>query len=137
VTRANVDCARVRVFRIAIPASQIERSRAFYEQVLGLDADDTVPSRIYFHCGDVIVALIDWTVEGRTDLKATPDNIYLATDELDSVYERAVAADARIVSPIDLRAWGERSFYCLDPDGNQLCFVDDTTLFLGMGADWA
>ena len=127
----------MRVFRIAIPASQIDRSRAFYEQVLGLDADDTVPSRLYFHCGDVIVALIDWTVEGRADLKPTPDNIYVATEELDTVYERAVAAGARIVSPIEPRAWGERSFYCLDPDGNQLCFVDDTTLFLGMGAEWA
>jgi hypothetical protein len=44
---------------------------------------------------------------------------------------------ARIVSPIEQRAWGERSFYCLDPDENQLCFVDDATLFLGRGADWA
>jgi catechol 2,3-dioxygenase-like lactoylglutathione lyase family enzyme len=43
----------MRVFRIAIPASQIERSRAFYEGVLALEADDTVPSRLYFHCGDV------------------------------------------------------------------------------------
>ena len=40
----------VRVFRIAIPASQIDRSRVFYESVLALDADDTVPSRLYFHC---------------------------------------------------------------------------------------
>jgi predicted enzyme related to lactoylglutathione lyase len=127
----------VRVFRIAVPASQIDRSRAFYERVLGLDADDTVPSRLYFHCGEVIVALIDWTVEGRTDLRPTPDNIYLATDELDAAYQRAVAAGARIVAPIERRPWGERSFYCLDPDGNRLCFVDDTTLFLGMGADWA
>jgi catechol 2,3-dioxygenase-like lactoylglutathione lyase family enzyme len=127
----------VRVFRIAIPASRIDRSRAFYEQLLALDVDDTVPSRLYFHCGDVILALIDWSVEGRADLHPTPDNVYLATDELDAVYERAAAAGARIVSPIEQRAWGERSFYCLDPDGNQLCFVDDTTLFLGMGAEWA
>jgi len=127
----------VRVFRIAIPASQIDRSRAFYEQLLGIGVDDTVPSRLYFHCGDVIVALIDWTVEGRADFRPTPDNIYLATDELDAVQDRAVAAGARILSPIEQRAWGERSFYCLDPDGNHLCFVDDTTLFLGMGAEWA
>ena len=126
----------MRVFRIAIPASQIDRSRAFYEHVLGLDADDTVPSRLYFHCGEVIVALIDWTVEGRADLQPTPDNIYLATDELDAAYQRAGAAGARNVAPIEQRPWGERSFYCLDPDGNRLCFVDDTTLFLGMGADW-
>jgi predicted enzyme related to lactoylglutathione lyase len=126
----------VRVFRIAIPASQIDASRAFYEQLFGIEVDETVPSRLYFHCGDVILALIDWTLE-HGDLQPTPDNVYLATDELDAVYERAVAAGARIVSPIEPRAWGERSFYCLDPDGNQLCFVDDTTLFLGRGAEWA
>jgi uncharacterized glyoxalase superfamily protein PhnB len=57
-------------------------------------------------------------------------------DVLDAVYERAVAAGVRIASPIETRAWGERSFYCLDPDSNRLCFVDDSTLFLGHGATW-
>ena len=56
----------MRVFRIAVPASEIARSREFYEAVLGVDADDTVPSRLYFHCGDVIVAVIDWAVEPLT-----------------------------------------------------------------------
>ena len=42
------------LFRLAIPASNHAASRAFYEQVLGMAADDTVPSRLYFHCGDVI-----------------------------------------------------------------------------------
>ena len=63
-----------RVFRIAIPASRIDVSCAFYETLLGTKVDDTVPSRLYFHCGDVIVALIDWTVEERSDLVPTPDN---------------------------------------------------------------
>jgi len=126
-----------RVFRIAIPASQIDASRDFYESVLGIEVDDTVPSRLYFHCGEVILALIDWTVEGRKDLQPTPDNVYLATSELDALYERAIGAGARVVSAIEKRPWGERSFYCLDPDGNQLCFVDDSTLFLGKGAAWA
>ncbi|HEY5096249.1 MAG TPA: hypothetical protein VII69_14140 [Candidatus Eremiobacteraceae bacterium] len=27
------------------------------------------------------------------------------------------------------RPWGERSFYVVDPYGNGLCFVDETTLF--------
>jgi predicted enzyme related to lactoylglutathione lyase len=128
---------RVRVFRIAIPASQITRSRVFYERVLAVDADDTVPSRLYFHCGEVIVALIDWTVEGRGPFQPTPDNVYFATEELDAVHGRVVAAGAREVSAVEQRPWGERSFYCLDPDGNRLCFVDETTLFLGRGAAWS
>jgi predicted enzyme related to lactoylglutathione lyase len=127
----------MRVFRIAVPASRIGVSRVFYESVLGLDADDTVPSRLYFHCGDVILALIDWTVDGRGPFQPTPDDLYLATGELDAVYERAIAAGARVTSPIETRPWGERSFYCLDPDGNRLCFVDETTLFLGRGAEWS
>jgi predicted enzyme related to lactoylglutathione lyase len=127
----------MRVFRIAIPASQIERSRVFYQAVLALDADDTVPSRLYFHCGEVIMALIDWSVEGRGPFRSTPDDLYFATDELDSVHARAGAAGARNLSPIEQRPWGERSFYCLDPDDNRLCFVDDTTLFLGRDAAWS
>jgi catechol 2,3-dioxygenase-like lactoylglutathione lyase family enzyme len=126
----------VRIFRIAIPVSDIDRSRLFYEQVLAVTADDTVPSRLYFHCGEVILALIDWRVEGQGPLRPTPDDLYLATRELDSVYERALAAGAREVSSVEHRPWGERSFYCLDPDGNRLCFVDDSTLFLGRGAAW-
>jgi catechol 2,3-dioxygenase-like lactoylglutathione lyase family enzyme len=126
-----------RVFRIAIPASHIDASRDFYAAVLGIEVDATVPSRLYFHCGGVIVALIDWTFEERTEFRPIPDNLYFATSELDGVYDRAVRAGARVTSAIEERAWGERSFYCLDPDGNKLCFVDDSTLFLGRGAPWA
>ena len=127
----------MRVFRIAIPASQIGRSRQFYESVLGIEADDTVPSRLYFHGGDVIVAVIDWAVEPLGPFQSTPENLYLATDELEAVHERASKAGAHQLSTIETRPWGERSFYCLDPDGNRLCFVDETTLFVGRGADWS
>jgi len=127
----------MRIFRLAIPASNHAASRAFYEHVLGVPADDTVPSRLYFHCGDMILALTDWSLGGRGELHPLADNLYLATSELEDVYARAVAAGATIVSDIERRPWNERSFYCLDPDGHQLCFVDDTTLFLGRGADWS
>ena len=127
----------MRIFRVAIPVRQIDESCAFYESLLGMLVDDTVPSRLYFHCDDVILALIDWSMEERGQFHPTPENVYLATGELDAVFDRAVAAGARVTSPVELRPWGERSLYCVDPDGNQLCFVDDTTLFLGHGADWA
>ena len=128
----------MRLFRIAIPSRLHSEARAFYERVLGITADDTVPSRLYFHCNDVIFALIDWNIEQRnSEFRPTPDDLYFATNELDDVYERAVAAGATITSPIEERAWGERSFYCLDLDANKLCFVDDTTLFLGGGAPWS
>jgi catechol 2,3-dioxygenase-like lactoylglutathione lyase family enzyme len=127
----------VRVFRIGLPVADIALARAFYEAVLGIEADATVPTRLYFHCGDVIVALIDQTVEGRGAFTTSTEHLYLATDELDAVFERARTAGALERSPVETRPWGERSFYCTDPDGNRLCFVDAATLFLGRGADWA
>ncbi|HUF32555.1 MAG TPA: beta-N-acetylglucosaminidase domain-containing protein [Acidimicrobiales bacterium] len=136
---ASVMISPMRAFRIALPASDLDRSRAFYERVLGIDADDTVPSRLYFHCEGFIVALIDRAVEAhdeRLPLHPLPDNLYFATDDLDATFDRATHVGAEITSPIEMRPWGERSFYCTDPDGHLLCFVDDSTLFLGHGADW-
>lgn len=130
----------MRAFRIAVPASDINRSREFYERVLGMEADDTVPSRLYFHCDGFIIALIDWTVEShgeRPSLHPLPDNLYFATSDLDAASSRVNAVGAKITSPIATRPWGERSFYCTDPDGHPLCFVDEDTVFLGHGADWA
>ena len=40
-----------------------------------------------------------------------------------------LAPDATIRKAIETQPWGERSFYCADPFGNKLCFVDDQTLF--------
>jgi catechol 2,3-dioxygenase-like lactoylglutathione lyase family enzyme len=127
----------MRVFRIAAPALDLQRSCAFYEAVLGITPDDTVPTRVYFHCEGVILAVIDWQNEPLGPFHPTPEHMYLATDELDAVHARAGAAAAGDLGPIERRSWGERSFYCTDPSGNLLCFVDDTTLFLGRGADWS
>ena len=127
----------VRGFRVAVPTLDLAKGRLFYEQVLGMEADDTVPTRLYFHCEGAIVALVDWTVEARGPFSPTCDNLYLAVDDLEAVQERAIDAGARVTSSVEVRPWGERSFYCLDPDGNHLCFVDADTLFLGNGADGA
>jgi catechol 2,3-dioxygenase-like lactoylglutathione lyase family enzyme len=127
----------MRLFRVAIPVSDIERSRRFYETVLELDADDTVPSRLYFHCGEVILAIIDWKVEPLGPFRPTPENLYLATGDIDRAHDRARRAGAEHLTPVVTRPWGERSFYCGDPDGNLLCFVDESTLFLGRGAAWS
>jgi predicted enzyme related to lactoylglutathione lyase len=115
----------------------LAKGRRFYEQVLGMEADDTVPTRLYFHCEGVILALVDWTSEDRGAFSPTCEDLYLAVDDLEAVHERAMGAGAQVTSSIEVRPWGERSFYCLDPDGNHLCFVDGETLFLGHGADWA
>ena len=58
--------------------------------------------------------------------------MYFAVDDLEGYHTRVKGAGAdRIDTAIEVRPWGERSFYCQDPFGNKLCFVDDRTLFTG------
>jgi hypothetical protein len=39
------------------------------------------------------------------------------------------------ITPIEIRPWGERSFYATDPFGKPICFVDSMTLFT-RSSDW-
>ena len=38
---------------------------------------------------------------------------------------------AKTLTAIEVRPWGERSFYGSDPFDNPICFVDSQTLFTG------
>jgi hypothetical protein len=54
-----------------------------------------------------------------------------STDDLDAAHERAREAGCRELTDIEVRPWGERSFYAHDPFENPICFVDSQTLFTG------
>ena len=128
-----------RLFRIILQMPDLDQAEQFYGELLG-DKGRRIPraSRHYIDCGPVILALVDVTADGEKP-KPLPDNIYFAVANLDAVYARAKALnclsreDVHGVSAgeIVVRPWGERSFYVIDPWGNKLCFVDETTLFTG------
>lgn len=128
-----------RLFRIILQVSNLEVATAFYRQLLGIDGR-VIPraARTYFDCGPVILALVDHA-RAPEPAKPLPDNVYFAVNDLDAVHARAKALDCLSkdevhdapAGEIVKRPWGERSFYVVDPFGNGLCFVDDTTLFTG------
>ena len=127
------------LYRIILQVPDLDQAEEFYGALLG-DKGRRIPraSRHYIDCGPVILALVDVTSEGETP-KPIPDNIYFATGSLDEVHERAkklnCLSDADVhgdsAGEVVVRPWGERSFYVIDPWGNKLCFVDETTLFTG------
>jgi uncharacterized glyoxalase superfamily protein PhnB len=47
---------------------------------------------------------------------------YVVTDEPDALYERAVAAGARVVEELTDTHFGSRQFIVADPEGNTWCF---------------
>ncbi|MFZ0062434.1 MAG: VOC family protein [Pyrinomonadaceae bacterium] len=127
------------LYRIILQVSDLDQAEQFYGELLG-DKGRRIPraSRHYIDCGPVILALVDVTAGGETP-KPLPDNIYFAVANLNEVHTRAKAlkclshedVHGDSAAEIVVRPWGERSFYVIDPWGNKLCFVDETTLFTG------
>ncbi len=122
------------IFRIFVPVSDIDQAVEFYKTLLDDEGREVHRGRHYFDCGPVILAIIE------NNGQPIADHIYFATAELESIFKRAKGLDCLESddvhgSPsgeINVRPWRERSFYCRDPFGNGLCFVDDTTLFTGV-----
>ena len=129
-----------KLFRVALQVADLKQAAAFYGKLLD-DPGIPIPrgSRHYFNCGGTILALVDVAKGAREQPQPTPDYIYFAVDNLEEVFARAqelncLAKDRyhdQNAGEILKRPWGEVSFYCEDPWGNGLCFVDDKTLYTG------
>ena len=123
-----------KIFRIFVPVTDFDRSVAFYQSLLDDDGRLIHRGRQYFDCGPVILAVIE------NSGSPISDHVYFSVANLDSFFRRAtelkcLETDSVHGAPsgeIHRRPWGERSFYVRDPDGNGLCFVDESTLFLGV-----
>jgi catechol 2,3-dioxygenase-like lactoylglutathione lyase family enzyme len=127
----------------ALPTTSLGRAAAFYEAMLGLEADTFVPGRTRFFCDRCELSLVNPVEHGRAHqleekrFRANAELIYFSVDDLDATWEQgrklglAPLEDGHIGAGIGLQPWGERSFYGLDPSGNPICFVDSTTLFTG------
>jgi predicted enzyme related to lactoylglutathione lyase len=125
-----------KLFRITVEVGDLDRAAELYANLLGTAGTRHAGSRHYFDCGGVIVALIDVT---RAGLPPHPNakSLYFAVDDLGAVHARAEALG--VLAPYDVhgepggaivtRPWQERSFYAVDPWENDLCFVEEGTLY--------
>ncbi len=131
-----------RLFRLLLPARNLERSRKFYESLLGAKGRSVARGRVYFDCGPVILGVLDYSSPEAGEPTSPTEALYFSTDDLEGVHRRArtlgclskelIHGDPRSpAGAIVVRPWGERSFYVIDPSGNPLCFVDARTLFTG------
>jgi predicted enzyme related to lactoylglutathione lyase len=106
-----------RIFRVAVPVSDLDRAISFYAQLLDIDSQPVSNERHYFDCGSVILAVVD------AKSPPNPDYIYFSVPNLEKIHARAkelgclvqgIKHDAS-AGEIIIRPWGERSFYALDP----------------------
>ena len=122
------------IFRIFIPVTDFDRAIAFYQRLFADEGRIIHRGRQYFDCGAVILAVIENNGAPISDHK------YFSVPSLEAFFTRAKELGCLERSDIhgspsdeiQVRPWGERSFYARDPFGNGLCFVDETTLFTGI-----
>jgi catechol 2,3-dioxygenase-like lactoylglutathione lyase family enzyme len=133
--------SNIELYRVIIPAADIDASEAFYAKLLDQAAMPVSGGRRYFRCGGVVLAVYSPAGDGDpTAPHANFGHVYFAVDDLEGYFARAAALDCLdpstgdgglVMGEIAARPWGERSFYCHDPIGNPLCFVDRATLYTG------
>ena len=125
-----------KLFRVTVEVADLDRAAALYSDLLGIAGDRHPGARHYFDCDGVILAVIDVSQGGLMPTPG-PKSLYFAVDDVDAVHERAASRD--VLAPYDVhgdpagavvtRPWGERSFYVVDPWGNDLCFCENGTLY--------
>jgi predicted enzyme related to lactoylglutathione lyase len=125
-----------KLFRVTLEVADLERATQLYAALFGLDGQRYPGARHYFDCGGVIVAVLDVSRGGMPPTPG-PKSLYFAVDDVDAVQARATQLG--VLAPylvhgepagaVITRPWGERSFYVVDPWGNDLCFCENGTLY--------
>ena len=127
---------KVKIFRITLEVANLDEAADFYAKLLDDPGKRHPGARHYFDCGGVILAVLDPT-RGGLKPTAIPKSLYFAVDDIDAAHTRAKALEAlapyavhgQPAGEVIERPWGERSFYVTDRWGNELCFVQEGTLY--------
>ncbi len=118
---------------IALNVRDVERSKAFYQEVLGLDIVwQPDPENVYLSSGTDNLALHE--TPGRQAPAAaisSLDHLGFIVSDIDRVRELETEFRARqvtIIKPFKLHRDGSASFYCADPDGVVIQMLYEPTL---------
>jgi catechol 2,3-dioxygenase-like lactoylglutathione lyase family enzyme len=112
-------------------------SRRFYDRVLDRDPDLDVPGMTeYRFPGGAVLGLMPMAGIRRLLGPSLPDlaegtivpraELYLVVEDPGFFHERALAAGARELSPLQERDWGHEAAYSLDADGHVLAFARES-----------
>lgn len=106
---------------VALNVTDIERSKAFYREVLGLEVVwQPDPGNVYLSSGSDNLAL-QQLPDGQAPAAASSlDHLGFIVSDMDRVREledEFRARDVTILKPFKRHRDGSASFYCADPDG--------------------
>lgn len=110
------------------------RSAGFYSRVLDVEPNLNVPGMTEFHIADgAVLGLMARASAERLfadSVKIVEENdfkkvveLYLLVNDAAAYLQRAIESGAQEISRLQLRDWGHRAGYCLDPDGHIIAFA--------------
>lgn len=103
------------------------RSRAYYRDILGfqvMEEGGDPPRFGIFERGRSIIFVSAW--HGPPNPVPNIWDVYVKVNSLNALHAELQHAGARITRPIEATVYGMREFEVTDPDGNVLCFGEDT-----------
>ena len=81
------------LYRIILPVRDIKKASIFYSKLLDLKGKKVSPGRVYFECGQTILACYDPVADGdslHSGWNPHPKQyIYFSVADLDSTFEKA------------------------------------------------
>lgn len=105
--------------QVTLPATDVERSAAFYRELGFVQIVSSIPLYARFECPDG-----DATFSLHNVASVPADSgvvVFFECADLDAACERLKARGIQLESPPADRPWLWREAYLRDPDGNRLC----------------
>jgi lactoylglutathione lyase len=104
-----------------LAVSDLERSKAFYNDMLGLSVVHDLGENVTLTGGISLQSRESWRsfVEGRdVRFRGNDAELYFEEDNIEPFFRRLVAADVELIHPLKEHPWGQRVVRFTDPDGH-------------------
>jgi PhnB protein len=124
-----VYCRRMSTIAIHLVVTDTDSGAAWYQQALGaeeirrLTLPDGRAVVVELQLGDTVLAVAAEmpaaSILTPKSLGGTPAALHLSVPDVDTAFQRAVAAGATVFEPVHDAIWGDRTGQFLDPSGHR------------------
>ena len=104
------------IFYVFLYVSDLDRSKAFYKDVMGWTLNTDTPEVGGFAFGNSYLVIRGDDRDAADRRFAGGQHVAVMVDDVDAEHRRLLAAGAQVGDVAD-QPWGERNFSLSDPDG--------------------